>query len=298
MSIFETITREYGGFENIVQAFGEEKVKTFSQNAYNAFCGECKQGGYLKSVEWLLRQYSASKKVLLSALFFTQTKELERLGMKNLVFYSAYYALFNAFSSNLLLHPHIDFERVKNISHAYIFKGIENYFIKQGVYNADFLKLLNDSRLMRELYSYHLPLGGLSENENADLNASHLVSEISKVLPSILQASNLLSFLSYYSWERKAGVVEDEYTKHKTIVDQMFFRGIEVEDHLGTRIVMDNNDYYLQGYLLNNVKTPMPISWFIEEKVCEDLECSWEADDSYSERFDITQVSRFLSEVL
>jgi len=37
---------------------------------------------------------------------------------------------------------------------------------------------------------------------------------------------------------------------------------------------LDNDDYYRQGYLLKKSDTPMPLSWFITERLSEDLECN------------------------
>ena len=119
---------------------------------------------------------------------------------------------------------------------------------------------------------------------------------VKKILPVVLQTSNLLSFLSYYAWNKKAGVITDEYDKYQSVVDEMFFSFIEYNDHLGKHCLIDDDDYYRQGYVLRKLKTPFPISWFITEKMCEDLECGWEQAEG--EEYDINAVGHYLANTI
>lgn len=300
MSILKKISASYGEFAHAEALFKEELLDAFTQKIYNAFCRKLEQITYIKSAEWRIRQYNASKKATLSGLLFCQSQTLLENGMINLAFYSSYYALFNALSSNLILHPHIEAASVKRISHGQIFKDIENYFIKQKIYTPQILSLLNKLRLMRELYSYHLPLGRLDTEESNDLDAVTLLRETSVLLPAILQTSSILSYLLHHAWNKKVGTINDEYEQHQEEIDEMFFSTIEAEDHLKTRIVMNNDDYRMLGTLLNDTGAPMPISWFIDEKMCEDLECNWPTDDDEEldgAKFDIAAVSRYLSDI-
>ena len=80
-------------------------------------------------------------------------------------------------------------------------------------------------------------------------------------------------------------------------MDSLFFSFIESRDHLGMHCVIDDDDYARQGYVLRKWTTPFPISWFITEKMCEDLECGWEQEDSEN-GFDISNVARFLASAI
>lgn len=302
MAIIKKIASQYGddGFRDAIKAIGEEYLNIFADRIYGAYCSEFNNATYLKNIEWILRQYHASKKVILSALFFTQAEYLRSNKIHNITLYALYYSLFNALSSCMILHPHINIEKTKKISHAQVFKDIENYFIKFSIFSSpQIADLLNDLRLMRELFSYHLPLGGKLDVEGDSLTLEVLFDKLSSSLPSVLQVTNLISFISFYAWDKKIGKVIDEYSEYKSIVDDMFFSYIEVLDHLEKRPVMDSGDYSRQGYMLSNIGRPWPINWFISEKMCEELECGWgNGEDSLPHDYDITKVSNYLASVM
>ncbi|NJA06847.1 hypothetical protein HC024_14115 [Methylococcaceae bacterium WWC4] len=290
MGIFKKLTTEHGGFEDISELVGEDKLDKYCDRIYQQYCRLYSAPDYLLNVEWLLRHFNASKKMTLSALFYTQTEYLFNHNIKNQVFYSMYYCLFSAFSSNILLFPQTSLNKVQKISHSNIFKLVENYLVKTGVYNSQVIDLLNELRLMREAYSYHLPLGGSFLRDGEKVNIESLFIKLKDILPIVLQITNLFSYLSYYAWNKKVGKAIDEYTKHQSEVDAMFFSFIEIHDHLGKYCLIDDDDYLRQGYVLRKWNTPFPISWFITEKMCEDLECGWEDGEGY----DINEVARYL----
>lgn len=295
--MFKKLIKEYGGFNEAIELIGSDRLEKFSDRIYAGFCTEYKGAGYIKNVQWLLRHYYASKKITLSALFFTQTEDLNGKNLKNLTFYTSYYSLFNALLSNLILTPYIDIEKVRKISHLQVFTEIENYFIRFEIYDRKLLELLNELRLTRELYSYHLPLGGSVVKDGQSLNAANLFGRLRNTINPILQISNLISYMSYYAWKKKVGKGIDEYSANQSEVDSLFFSFIESHDHLGMHCVIDDDDYARQGYVLRKWGTPFPISWFITEKMCEDLECGWE-QENVENGFDISNVSRFISSAI
>jgi hypothetical protein len=205
-----------------------------------------------------------------------------------------YYSLFNGLLSNLILTPYLGIDAIRQISHSQVFTHIDNYFVRFGIYDNRLIQLLNELRLTRELYSYHLPLGGSVVREGEQLNGDILFERLSEVIKPVLQISNLISYISHYAWEKKVGRGIDEYTDHQSEADALFFSFIEARDHLGMHYIIDDSDYIRQAYVLRSWTTPFPISWFITEKMCEDLECGWEQDDEEN-GFDISNVSRFLS---
>jgi hypothetical protein len=166
--------------------------------------------------------------------------------------------------------------------------------VRHGVYQKAIILLLNNLRLTRELYSYHLPLRGSIVKEGEELNSDSLAVSLQENIKPILQISNLLSYISHFAWEKKVGKALDEYDAHQTEVDQLFFSFIEHTDHLGKHSVMDDDDYLQLGQVLLKWSTPFPISWFITQKLCEDLECGWEQPDR-DDGYDIGDVARFLS---
>lgn len=276
---------------------GESCLNAYCVRMYNAFCKEFNNAGYMKSVQWVIRHFHASKKMALSALFFTQSEELYGKNLKNLAFYSNYYCLFNALSSNLILCPHISIGKVHRISHSQVFAEIDNYFVRCGLYSTDVIDLLNKLRLARELYSYHLPLKGAFVREGEALSIDSLENSLRCKIKPILQVSNLLSYLSHFAWKKKVGELVDEYSTHRSEVDDLFFSFIQHTDQLGRHPVIDDYDYRQLGYLLNKCSAPFPISWFITEKLCEDLECGWEQQESEG-GYDIGRVAIFLSRAI
>ncbi|GAH18558.1 unnamed protein product, partial [marine sediment metagenome] len=187
-------------------------------------------------------------------------------------------------------------DKVQRISHGKVFKYIENYLVRKTIYQESVINLLNELKLMRELYSYHLPLAGTFVKDEDNLRPDTLLKSIENILPLVLQISNMLSYLSHYAWDKKVGKALDEYEKYQSEVDQIFFSFIEHHDYLGKYCIIDDDDYHRQGYVLRQFPTPFPISWFITEKMCEDLECGWEQFEN--EGYDINEVGGYLAHTI
>ena len=237
------------------------------------------------------------KKMLLSAIFFTQSYYINDKNLFNLKHYTMYYSLFNALSANLILIPYFEFKSVINISHKRIFKDVQNYFVRKNVFSSSMLTVFNELRFMRELYSYHLPIGRNITAEIPSLNSDTQLSNLEQILPLSLSLSNILSFLMYYAWERKNIAFKDEYDIYSEEVDQIFFSLISHNDFLGKYSVIGDNDYYRLGYILDKFNGPIPISWFIIEKICEDFECS--VNDELEEyEYDFSAAAQYISKIL
>ncbi|MGA8180506.1 MAG: hypothetical protein WB792_10635 [Desulfobacterales bacterium] len=195
--------------------------------------------------------------------------------------------------------PYLQLDRVSQISHNKIFKDIPNYFVKYGIFDQNYVNLLNGLRLNREAYSYRLPLGGsFLKEENEELDIDVLFKDLSQKLPIIMQVSELLSYLSYFAWNKKVGELPDEYEKYQTECDRIFFSFLEIHDHLSKYCLIDNDDYSRQGWMLRNFKSPFPLSWITTAKLCEDLECGWEfdEDDAASEDdYNINEVRGYIA---
>ena len=101
----------------------------------------------------------------------------------------------------------------------------------------------------------------------------------------------------YYAWERKNIAFKDEYDIYSEEVDQIFFSLISHNDFLGKYSVIGDNDYYRLGYILDKFNGPIPISWFIIEKICEDFECS--VNDELEEyEYDFSAAAQYISKIL
>ena len=296
MAMFDKIIKEYGGLEELIDYVGAVKANQFCDSIYLQLCKQLNEASYLQNVQWKLRHYQAAKKIVLSALFYTETEYLISHKIKNICYYSMYYSLFNALSSNILLLPQLQFGNALKPSHADIFRYVENFIVKMGMYKPDVVDLLNQLRMMREIYSYHLPLGGSYSRANAELNVDSLFKDVTRILPIVLQVSNMVSYLSYYAWKKKGGAVVDEYEKYSREVDEVFSLIITTDDHLGKYSMMDDADYDRQGYFLRDVRPPSPIHWFINDKICEDLEGGWEEADGGG--YDIYRVVMYLSDAI
>jgi len=298
MAIFDNIENQYGAFSEFGARNNRKAVSHLSEALYKKYCSNFAQKNYLTNVEWMGRHYLAAKKITMSALFYTQAETLIDKKMKNLSFYACYYALFNGLSSNLLLHPHLELEKTRRISHSALDSSIENLFVRQGVFTNDMIALLGDLRFARELYSYHLPLSGNSSGAADQLDTDLLFSKLTDTLPLVLQTSDLLSRLAHAAWEKKIGHSIDEYSTYHREVDDFFHSIVGHDDSTGTRVHYDDGDYSQLGYYLAKIGQPMPISWFIADKVLDELECSWTDNDDDSDAYDISSVSRYLARVI
>ena len=105
MGIFKRLQSEYGGFEQIENLIGSSILHKYTESIYQQYCKKYTDATYMISVESRLKHYHASKKMILSALFYTQARYLVDHNAKNLSFYSMYYSLFSALLSNILVLP-------------------------------------------------------------------------------------------------------------------------------------------------------------------------------------------------
>lgn len=283
MNVLESILKKYG--ENkILNEIEYSDLEIFSNSIYLKYCEKIKKGNYNTQVEWAIRHYLSSKKIALSTIFFTQTEYLEEKNMRNISYYTLYYSLFNACLSCITLLPYFSFEETIKVSHSKVFTHIENHFVNKKIFPEDLLKILNKLKLMRETYSYKLPLGGTS------VFVVVPIQEVEDMLNKVLKIANLLSYLSAKAWEKKGKNIKEEYNKYQSDIDEMFFMAIEEKDYLGKELLMDSDDYRRLAYFTKGI--PMPVEWFLENKIFEDIETEW--DNNY-EGYEITDATRFLS---
>jgi hypothetical protein len=295
MTIFDSIEPGLERFGALTKAADQEKLSKFIDMNYKKFCDIFRMGSYMKNVEWMMRHHLASKKIALSAIFYTQAVYMLKRNMKNLSFYASYYAYFNALSSNLILSPLLD---VHNISHSGLVEKIDNLFVRRGVLPPATLELLGDLRFARELYSYHLPLSGRGQgNEEEALNAEHLFERLTQLLPCALQAANMLSYLSYGAYERKGTGTLDEYEKYQNQVDTLFDAIVGRDDSERKRRHFDDGDYYQLGSYLAKFKRPMPIGWLIHDWTMDEVEAGWN-DSEEESGYLIESANQYLSTVL
>ena len=296
MSILDTIIKEYGTISEI-DRFEYKELDKFCNNIYQKYCSIFVHLSYVGKVKWILRTYFAAKKILLSAIFFTQAQYIDDKNLFNLKHYTMYYSLFNALSANIILAPYFELKLVMNISHKRIFMDIENFFIRKNIFPSSMLTVFNELRFMRELYSYHLPIGGNITAEYPSLDSDVQLSNLEQILPLSLSLSNLLSFLMYYAWNRKKRCFKDEYAAYSDEVNEVFFSFISYNDFRGKYNIIGDDDYYRLGYILRKFQGPIPISWFLVEKICEDFECSV-YDTSNSDNYDFSDATQYISTIL
>lgn len=301
MGIFEKITSEYEcHFDQLLEHHGKTVIAAFSNKLYLGFCKLYSQANYLTYIEWVLRHFQASKKLMLAALFFTETEFLLERKVRNLSLYGMYYSLFNAFWSNVILLPYSPLPHARFVSHKSLFNIIPDLRLKYHIYDEGYIQLFNRLRLSREAYSYRLPLSGnfVRKEDKSTLNVELLATQLSKILPIVLQASELISYLSFYAWNKKVGEVHDEQDNFQEQSSELFFSFLEIHDHLGKYCLIDDDDYYRQSYVLKNFKSPFPLSWVVTGKLCEDLECNWDWNEDGSvskDDFDINEVRSYIT---
>ena len=144
MSIFNKIKKEWtANFSELIEYCDDIEINTFCDKFYEAYCRQYDSADYLKFVEWILRHYQSSKRLILSALFYKQSEFLLDKQVDNLVFYTMYYSLFNAFSANIMQIPYLPLNSIVKISHSKVFNEIHNYLAKQKIYDETFHIAIN-----------------------------------------------------------------------------------------------------------------------------------------------------------
>lgn len=77
MSILDKITSEYGDFNHIDTIAGSSAIDAFCTKMHIAYCKTYTADAYLTSMEWMIRHYMASKKIVLSSVFFCSRNILQ-----------------------------------------------------------------------------------------------------------------------------------------------------------------------------------------------------------------------------
>lgn len=287
------IKKEYGNrFEELESSTKPIDLTKFSDNIYKKHLETLiSEVDYFTKLEWVLRHSQSAKKMMLSSLYYKQATFLYENKMKNLVFYGMYYSLLNALLSNIILLPYLSIDNITQVSHSKIRSEIDNYFVRKGIYKNELLDLLSELKMWREAYSYHLPLTGCKYDFN------NYKERLETILPKLYQTSELLSYLTYYAWEKRVTKTKENYIENQEKCDDLFFSFVNIEDDHGKFRQVDDDDYYSQGYLLKNSDKPMPLSWFISERLCEDLECNWEQPEEDND-FNINEVAEFISRII
>lgn len=294
LSILKEIEKDYGEFSAIRGSRPSDKVACFSRTQYEKLEKVLGGNDPIVTAEWIARHYLASKKVSLAALYFTQSETLLTQGMKNLSFYACYYSLFSALSANLLLNADFKLEKVREVSHRALAREIDNYYVRSGVYDGEVVRLLDELRFCRELYSYHLPISGdVIHGENV-LDIHHLHDRLGEILPVCLQVADMQSYLTYYAWGSAVGRPYDFRTQQIPEVDELFW---SIVTRSGTSALnhQDRGDYQLLAYFLKSGQ-PIPLTWLINEKVLEEVECGWVAE-SETTGYHIGSVAHYLAKV-
>lgn len=294
LSILKQIEKDYGEFSAIRACRPSDKIARFSRAQYEKLEKILETNSPIVTAEWIARHYLASKKISLAALYFTQSETLLSQGMKNLSFYACYYSLFSALSANILLNTDFQLSKARDISHNALTREIENYYVRSGVYDEEIVRLLDELRFCRELYSYHLPISGDVIHGETILDVDRLHDRLSKILPVCLQVSDMQSYLSYYAWESAAGHSYDFGAQQIPEVDELFW-SIVTRDGTSSLSHQDRGDYYLLAYFLKNGQ-PTPLTWLINEKVLEEVECGW-FEGSEPTGYDIGSVAHYLAKV-
>lgn len=291
--MIDKIKKQYAiRVEELETTVSTDDLKKFSNSIYSKhleFLTE--EVDYYTKLEWVLRHSQSAKKMMLSSLFMKQASYLYEHKMKNLVFYAMYYSLFNAFLSNIILLPCLHINELTKISHGKAGNQIDTYFLRKKIYSNDILDLLSELRMWREAYSYHLPLTGV----NYDFK--NYKQKLDNYLPKIYQTSELLSYITYFAWEKRVTVIIDNYSENQQKSDDLFFSFVKIEDGKRKFCQLDDDDYSSQGYLLKNSDKPAPLSWFLSNRLCEDLECNWEQFEGEND-FDINGVAEYINGII
>ncbi|NMZ48078.1 hypothetical protein [Pseudomonas poae] len=295
MSVLKNIENEYGEFSALRANICREKLGRFSRVQQEKLKKIFGDHDVFIGVEWIARHYLASKKISLAALYFTQSQALQVQGMKNLSFYACYYSLFSALSANMLLNADFSLEKVRSVSHSALARDIDNYYVRQDLYAREIVSLLEELRFCRELYSYHLPISGDVIHGDTALDITALHSRLSNVLPVCMQMADMQSYLTYYAWKEVVGESLDITSEYMPKVDELFW---SIVQRAGPSSLShkDRGDYRLLAYYLKT-GSPIPISWFINDKLMEDVECAW-GEQENDEGYQIDSVARYLSNVL
>lgn len=178
--------------------------------------------------EWGWRCFKAMRSLISSALLYVEGERARKGRYPDAMScYALYYSLFHSSFSLLCMHPQIPTDQLRHISHTCLLNLIESKFVQTKILPKSFTQLLQKTRLMRELTSYFVPLGGLEASSSSDLRDVNLTfNETKKHLAYSFQLCNVLG--SIY-WK-----VKDNCTlHHKSACEANFkLKGEEIGDRI------------------------------------------------------------------
>jgi len=102
------------------------------------------------------------------------------------------------------------------------------------------------------------------------------------------------SYLSYYAWKSAVGKPYDFSAQQVPEIDELFW-SIVTRNGKSSLSHQDRGDYYLLAYFLKSGQ-PIPITWYINEKVLEEVECGW-GEESETAGYHIGSIAHYLAKV-
>lgn len=253
---------------------------------------------YLQYYEWMARSFRCSKHIIGASLFYCQTEHLGEGALSNVTSYTMYYSLHHAVSSFLVLLPHLSYKNLTQISHAQCLKQTKTQMSDREIMPVGLNELYNYLLMMREVFSYRLPLGSLNSSQcfSSSTHKENL-ERYKLLLPVLLQLTNVTSHIVYKLSKSIFSDLKDQYHLLQDECDRIFFDVIRIRDRLEKYNEFDKDDYSMFNWLFRKMQLPYPQDWILTEKICEDLECGWwsKYDDN---DFDISSVGQRLSDWL
>lgn len=300
------IRKDYSDrFDELLFGKDIKKLNKITDSLYQQAIDKYKTSQYLDQISYIIKYYLSLKKVILSVLLYTQTKYLIDHNLKNIASYSIYYTLFHALNACVMLHPSTSLKDASELSHNKVIKLTYSLYIQTGVFDKKLATLFHKLKMVREAYSYKLPLGSTvlkntPTSKNERLNLDELLDELEVYLPQIIQFCNVLTHIKYRAWKKQLSDADDLYVSYQPAVDEMFFESITHTCEGAEEIIFENEDYRTLGGMLANIKQPIPLTWIIIDKVFEELACSWpnDEDEKKDQRYNIQAVEDYLNTIL
>jgi len=111
------------------------------------------------------KNFKAARSLLFSAIMYVECEELQRNDYYDaLISYGLYYSFFHATYALICLNPNIDKNELRKIKHYKLFKMIESNYVSTNILPKEYIKHFEKLRILRELTSYFVPLGGLKRS--------------------------------------------------------------------------------------------------------------------------------------
>ncbi len=275
-------------YSEIYDSFEDKELEKYANRQKEKAALITKNWSKEKKIEWNLRNYSALKMILASTLMLNSAVYAHDKNLNIVVPYLLYYSLFNTSKALLLSDPTVPWninrqQNLVTIAHSTSIKQVYESVRHLSPKVASKIKyVLEESKGLRELFSYKFPSVGLDGIENQRTMHSMNIYEIIDVCKLLAEIAQFNSEIMELSADKNIKKSID--ISINDLESGFVFKGLVRSDYYNEPDeVIDEYDFRRMKYFLT--WNPTNIISTAKDGILEDFFGSWYPENLTDEDF-------------